>query len=227
VATGRLDNRLEFYRLNSHRIPCIAGAVVPEPVFTRGDYENDILQASYRAIASLDPEGILQDEFLNSRGAIARFGRGSIEIRVLDIQECPAADLAIVELVDATLRALTDGFWLGQAAQRSWPVAPLAELFISCLNTAENTPIPSAGYRALFGHAGDDLTAGELWQHLAQDLEKAGRLAPNPARDVLLSKGTLASRILAALPAKPRREDILALYSRLANHLDAGTMFHG
>jgi len=38
---------------------------------------------------------VLQNEWLNSRGAIARFERDTIEIRVLDSQETPAAELAI------------------------------------------------------------------------------------------------------------------------------------
>ena len=43
----------------------------------------------YRAIDPLDTEGILQEEWLNSRAAIARFDRGAIEIRCMDTQECP------------------------------------------------------------------------------------------------------------------------------------------
>ncbi|HAL85576.1 MAG TPA: hypothetical protein DCM31_01010, partial [Deferribacteraceae bacterium] len=36
----------------------------------------------YRDIAPYDPECILQEEWLNSRGAIARFDRKAIEIRL-------------------------------------------------------------------------------------------------------------------------------------------------
>ena len=48
------------------------------------------------------PTGILQFEWLNSHGAIARFDRQTIEIRVLDAQEHPGADLAIAQLVVAS-----------------------------------------------------------------------------------------------------------------------------
>ena len=54
-------------------------------------------------IAPYDPAGVLQHEFLNSRGAIARFDRSAIEIRVLDVQECPQADTAIAALMAAVL----------------------------------------------------------------------------------------------------------------------------
>ncbi|MBC7792496.1 MAG: glutamate--cysteine ligase, partial [Clostridia bacterium] len=96
-----LDQRLAVYRTNSKRIPSVCGRVVPEPVYTRADYEERLLSRIYADIAPLDQDGILQDEFLNARGAIARFGRGSIEIRVLDTQECPKADMAIIALTVA------------------------------------------------------------------------------------------------------------------------------
>ena len=101
---GRLtdfaDTRLEIYRHNARRLPIVSGRVIPEPVFTRAEYERAARQP-LRAIAPLDPDGILQEEWLNARGAIARFDRGAIEIRVLDVQEHPAADLAIAWAVRA------------------------------------------------------------------------------------------------------------------------------
>ena len=45
-----------------------------------------------------DTKKILDHHFLNSRGAIARFDRNAIEIRLVDIQECPKADIAICVL---------------------------------------------------------------------------------------------------------------------------------
>ena len=70
--TGQLDSRLETYRLNSRKIPSIAGRVIPERAFTQAEYDAMIFEPMFRDIAPHDPEGILQDEFLNARGAIAR-----------------------------------------------------------------------------------------------------------------------------------------------------------
>ncbi len=108
---GPLDCRLEVYRKNSAKIPSITGQVVPEPVYTEADYEREIYQRMYRDIAPEDPEGILQHIWLNARGAIARFDRGAIEIRVLDIQECPAADIAIGSLMVSVLQSLCSERW--------------------------------------------------------------------------------------------------------------------
>ena len=92
---GSLDARLEVYRTNTQRIPSVAGRIIPEQAFDRAAYTRIIFDPMYAQIAPHDPSGVLRDEFLNARGAIARFSRGAIEIRVIDVQECPAADLAI------------------------------------------------------------------------------------------------------------------------------------
>ena len=105
--TGVLDARLDAYRENSRRIPSITGHVVPEAVFTEADYRDSILARLYSDIAPHDPQAILQHEWLNARGAIARFERNTIEVRVLDVQECPAADVAICGLATAALRRLS------------------------------------------------------------------------------------------------------------------------
>lgn len=118
TATGLLDNRLYYYARNQARIPSISGNVIPECVYTERQYHDLILKRIWTDIAPFDPEGILREEFLNSRGAIARFGRGTIEIRVLDIQECPAADLAIIEAATALIRSLVEEEFLSYSEQK-------------------------------------------------------------------------------------------------------------
>ena len=86
---GYLDGRIETYRHNQEKIPSITGKVIPEAVFTYKDYEEQIFNRVKTDIAPYDPEHLLNHFFLNSRGAIARFDRGAVEIRLVDIQECP------------------------------------------------------------------------------------------------------------------------------------------
>ncbi|MCA9056915.1 MAG: hypothetical protein KDA85_00390, partial [Planctomycetaceae bacterium] len=127
---GLMDNRLDVYRSNAAKIPEVAGRVIPEPVYTEDQYRSEILEKLYTAIAPHDPEGILQDEFLNARGAIARFDRGSIEIRVTDIQECPAADLGVVQATVAVLKALVEERWSRWDDQAAMPTERLATLLL-------------------------------------------------------------------------------------------------
>jgi carboxylate-amine ligase len=168
--TGQLDNRLDVYRTNARRVPFCTGLVIPEPVFTKADYQRQILERMYADIGPLDPEGVLQHEFLNSRGAIARFERNSIEIRVLDVQECPAADLAICQAITSVLRALVAQRWTDLKTQQAFPTEPLADLFIEASRAADQAVIRDRAYLDLFGFPDDSCTMRELWHHLVQSL---------------------------------------------------------
>ncbi|MFO0724297.1 MAG: glutamate-cysteine ligase family protein [Myxococcota bacterium] len=201
--TGLLDNRLSYYRMNSRRIPSATGKVIPEQVFTPDDYQQRILERIYADTAPLDPEGVLAHEFANARGAIARFDRGAIEIRVIDVQECPAADLAIAELVVAVVRALVEEKLSPAAVQRAFEVAPLHTHFISTMVEGESAIIADREYLAALGlprstHA---IRAQELWQHLAE----VTACPRSPALELILSQGSLSSRILRAVGGEASR----------------------
>ncbi|MES2662214.1 MAG: glutamate-cysteine ligase family protein [Pseudomonadota bacterium] len=92
--TEVLDRRLHFYEKNQARIPQISGKVIPEPISSEAEY-HALLESLYTAISPFDPERILQEEWLNSRGAIVRFDRNAIEIRVMDTQENPIQDVTL------------------------------------------------------------------------------------------------------------------------------------
>ena len=66
---------------------------------------------SSRSIATSSrtiPSGVLRHEWVNARGAIARFDRMAIEIRVLDVQETPLMDVAYAALIVDVLKFLCD-----------------------------------------------------------------------------------------------------------------------
>ncbi len=104
--TGWLDSRLKVYLHNQERLPVLTGRLIPEAVCSEAEYEERIFRPIMAAIAPFDPEGIMDKYFLNARGAIARFDRGAIEIRILDVQECPLADCSIAGLIVEILRGL-------------------------------------------------------------------------------------------------------------------------
>lgn len=194
--TGRMDQRLHVYRTNSSRIPAVAGKVIPERAFTEAEYHQQIFQPLFREIAPHDPDGILQDEFLNARGAIARFGRGSIEIRVIDIQECPAADLAVLELTTAVLKALTEERWCRLEDLQSMEVEPLHALLLQAIEKADQAVISDSRFLQLFGYsAGSFCTMNELWRSLFESLCPEMEPETHRALDVILEHGPLARRI--------------------------------
>lgn len=223
-ASGQLDTRLEYYRCNQQRVPSISGMVIPEPAYTRKDYEEMILSRSYRDIAPHDPDGILQFEWLNSRGAIARFDRSAMEIRLLDIQECPMADLAVAAAIVAVLRALVAERWQPFSRQAAFGVEPLAELFIAVIRDGDRTVIADRNFLGLFGLEEEKMTAGELWQALA-----AQTMTPDdpyrPALEVILRQGPLGRRILRAVGSGFSHGKLQEVYARLCSCLAAGEMF--
>ena len=106
VETGFVDSRLEHYRFNQQKIPCIAGRIIPEEVASKADYQLTIYNPIAQAIKPYDNQGLLKQHFLNSRGAIARFDRNTIEIRILDLQEAPLVDLALAKFIFEVIRYL-------------------------------------------------------------------------------------------------------------------------
>jgi len=227
--TGLLDSRMGFYGKNSARVSSVAGLVVPEPIFDEASYRRDIFERMYRDMAPLDPEGILCDEFLNARGAIARFDRGAIEIRVLDTQECPAADVAVAGLIRSALMALAEGRIGDIGRRRDMDTARLAGLLGTVVRDADTAVIDDADYLAALGLPGRTISAGDAWRALHEaawpDMER------DPLWDAplgtILTRGCLARRILAALHGDVSRPNLAAVYRRLADCLEAGEVFDG
>lgn len=226
--SGLLDTRLQVYRDNQKRIPLITGRVIPEAVFSRAAYRQGILLPLYQAIAGYDQDGVLQEEWLNSRGAIARFERDTIEIRILDVQEAPLADLAIAAAVTAVLRALVRQRWQTLPGQQAWPVEPLAVILDTTIRDAERAIIDDPNYLAMFGFKAPRATAGDLWRHLILTLaaEQPEELRTFlPQLEVILERGPLARRILQALGPRPTLEKLAGVYRTLCDCLAEGRMF--
>jgi gamma-glutamyl:cysteine ligase YbdK (ATP-grasp superfamily) len=223
-----LDYRMEVYRTNSQKIPSLTGNVIPEPVFTAADYDTQIFQPMYRDIKPYDPDAILQDEWLNSRGAIARFDRSAIEIRILDVQECPLADLAVASLIINTLKALADGLWSDPAHLRKWRTDTLADILFETVKTAEHNTISNGDYVNIFGlRAKGEMTTGDLWCHILQEMQSH---YPLPAvflgpLHIIMQQGTLASRIVRQLNNDVSRPALKSVYGRLCDCLAQGVMF--
>lgn len=224
--TGRHDSRLAFYMDNQRRIPSIIGTVIPERVFTEADYQREILQKIYKDIAPQDPDEILQDEWLNSRAAIARFQRNAIEIRVLDIQEAPVADFAIIALTVSLVKSLVDEKWIGLAEQKKADENELRVVFKEASEQGLRYVLRDKYLLRVFGEA-QPLTMQSLWTKILHHLAKEDYEVKNfiSQAEILLSKGDLASRLINNLGRSPTREAIQTEYQKLASCLIKGTFY--
>jgi carboxylate-amine ligase len=227
-ATGLMDNRLEVYRTNARKLPSMTGRVVPEAVFTESDYDRQIFQRIFADLQPLDPEGVLRHEWANARGAIARFSRGSIEIRVLDVQECPRADLAMVALIVQTLKDVVRERWLPLDKQKQWSVDRLEPIFLECVKHADEAVITDTDYLKAWGYTGPvdrPATARDLWRHIEAAASDHLTPAERECLNVILNEGTLARRLTKALGPNPDRAAMQGVYDRLAHCLSDGKMF--
>ncbi|MEZ6016314.1 MAG: glutamate-cysteine ligase family protein [Planctomycetota bacterium] len=228
--TGVLDNRLDVYCTHQSRIPEAMGLVVPEVLRSRAEYEQRIFEPLRTAAARLDPDGLLKHEFLNARGAIARFQRGAIEIRVLDVQETPRADLAIALAVTAVVRALAEERWVPIARLHELSTESLAWELQRVYRDGDQARVEHAGLLAALGRSGP-LTAGDLWRQLVAELRGAPQADRGdweelgPTVDEVLRRGPLARRLITALGEAPDARRIHAVWLRLADCLARGELF--
>mgnify|MGYP004456906117 FL=1 len=223
--TGFKDARIETYRHNQEKIPSITGKIIPEAVFTEADYNRFIFERIEKDIAPFDKEKLLNHFFLNSRGAIARFDRGAIEIRLVDIQECPKADVAIAELEVAILKALAGGTFASQAAQRAFDTDRLVRILFATVKGAEDAIIDDADYLRLFGIEATSIRASDLLKEIFAKVRRSISKKSGDVLEQILERGTLASALFKSLGETPSREDFVREYAKLARSLAENTLY--
>jgi hypothetical protein len=224
-----MDTRLAVYRTNARRIPSVTGRVIPESVFTRADYEQ-LLAGIYRDLAPHDPKGVLQHEWINARGCIARFDRMALEIRLLDVQECPRMDLAIAVAVVATVQALVQERWTSVDEQKKWNEQDLERVLLSTIANADEAIIEDERFLRSFGlNDRGPLRAADLWAHLIET-EVASRPEHEPvlpSLQTVLDRGCLARRLIRAAGPDTTPSRLETVYRRLADCLARGDSFAG
>lgn len=224
---GHMDGRVAAYRVNARRVPSVTGHVVPEPATGRAQYERDVLGRIYSDLAPYDPEGVLRHEWVNARGAIARFGRGSIEVRLIDAQESSKADLAVAAAVHAAVRWLTLDPPQAPEAMDAVSTEELAAILDRTVRSGDRATVPGPGYLELFGVRRGADSAGGLWAHIidASLARGSGTGEWSETLDTILEQGCLARRILESVgqdapPARMRAE-----YERLCACLAEATVY--
>lgn len=222
--TGYKDARMHVYKTNQKEIPQMTGKVIPEQVFSRQNYFDTIFKPINEAIKPHDLENILDHHFLNSRGAIARFDRNAIEIRVIDIQECPTADVAIAVFLIEVLKVLVSEELVSLEDQKKWHENELFEIFDRVIKDAEETRVTNSAYLALFD-LHEPVSVKEIWKKLYLRVKE--NIAPHyrEAIHTILEHGSLSTRILQALGPEPSPDKIKETYRELGSCLQENRMF--
>ena len=223
--TGFKDTRLFYYGNNQKKIPSISGFVVPEFIDDRKHYHEKILNPMYQAVEPVDPQGILQHEWLNSRGAIARFDRDAIEIRIVDTQECALADIACVFAITAVLQFLVHHTHDYQ--NKPLETKYLKLIYDSVIRDGLSASLEAEkAYTQAFGLKSKSFkTARHFWGAL---LEKVTEDMPFEYQKVLeqvLIQGNLAERLLSVTRNDTRAETLKPVYAKLCECLDNNYLF--
>ncbi|MCX7550618.1 glutamate-cysteine ligase family protein [Xanthomarina sp. F2636L] len=222
--TGFKDARLEYYKTNQKEIPELTGLVIPERVFSKVDYYATIFEPIKKAIKPHDTKKILDHHFLNSRGAIARFDRNAIEIRLVDIQECPKADIAICVLIIEVLKLLVYKKLATLPEQKKWPKEELYEVFNPIIKDAESYTISNLAYLNLFQIA-EPISVKNLWKHLYALAKENIHKSHHETLETVLNEGTLSTRILKAVAEDYSEANIKKVYTNLAECLQENKLF--
>jgi carboxylate-amine ligase len=200
VYGGRLGphvcNRLAFYKTNQKRFPRITGEVVPEFMTSYAQYKREVLEPIYKDLGKVPGGERLRHEWINSRGAIMRFNRRAIEIRVLDSQECPKMDIAIAVFVRAALKAM-----LGMMQQGGLPLPRrrmLIEDFNRVIRGGSRAEVQASHLRPWLGLIRRPPTARQILLGLLRQAEpeiSQGELNYYPLVEHRIITGNLSERI--------------------------------
>jgi glutathione synthase/RimK-type ligase-like ATP-grasp enzyme/gamma-glutamyl:cysteine ligase YbdK (ATP-grasp superfamily) len=213
------DARLAWILQHQSRIPATCGRIIPEIVDSYGAYRREILQPMYAALDAFPHSEPIRQEFLNSRGAVLRFARKALEVRVLDTQECVRMDVAITVFVRAALRALTDEVLAGRIEVPAHHV--LVADFEACIRDGSRATVMAPHLSG---------GPGPVRQVLSSLLERAQRCVSTGEADYLrlvediVAQGTLSERIRARLEPfagsdNAFRDALRGVYSELADCL--------
>jgi glutamate---cysteine ligase / carboxylate-amine ligase len=228
------DSRLGWIIQHQARIPESCGVIVPEYVTGSSDYRRRVLGSMYRALDGLPDAGALRHEFFNARGAVIKFSRKALEIRVLDTQECVKLDVAVAVFVRSALRFLARRVGAGRLPLPDH--ALLVADFHSTIRDGSEARVHAPYLRDTVErdrHGRAPVRA--VLRRLLEHARRAVRRDDAPYLDMvarMIETGTLSERIRARLAPYQGREEQFTeaarrVYIELADALDANEPWPG
>jgi carboxylate-amine ligase len=216
-----LDMRLKGYLEHQKAVPELLGPTIPEVTHSRAEYMTRILSPIAAAFEPHDPTGIMDPFFLNARGAIARFDRGAIEIRLADIQECPLADMSIMCFLVEVLRGLVAEDWSSIAAQEGCDESYLYDILLRTIRDGEMAILPDGPLASLFGvsYTGKNHYVKDLLSDIFSAIRWRLDDVTQDVIDYILMSGTLARRMMKVLDGDYSVDSLRRLESHLISCL--------
>ena len=227
--TGVLDKRMVYYGQNQKVIPSIVGKIIPERVNSKRQYHKLIYDKIENDVKPYNSNGILNPVWVNSRGAIARFDRGSLEIRITDIQECPMADLAIATVIIHLLKMLVKEKLSSYDHQYQQETDYLASVLQGTIVRGGDYRIDNKSYLQSLGIDEDEeMTINEVWKAILCKVieEYPDAMAPWVSTlDLMLTEGNLSQRILEVTNDIYTTNNLKMIYQELSENLVNNQLF--
>lgn len=222
---SHLSSRLAFYLENQRRIPSIIGSVIPEKAWSKSEYEKLILKPMYKDIAPLDTENVLQYEWLNSRAAIPKFERDSMEIRLCDTNENSFVDLSIAIFWTKVLKTLINEEWISLAEQKNFSEIDLKNILVSNVKLGQSSIITDSNYLDLW-ELDQDSSSKEILIQIFESLKyEKNEVQYQKPIEYILNHGTLSERILKAVNNNLSKAKLVEVYQRLSKCLNEVKFF--
>lgn len=225
--TGFIDSRLDVYLKNQNKIPFITNKVIPEIVSSKLEYQQKILNKIYEKIKPYDDKNILHDEWLNSRGAIARFQRNTIEIRIIDNQETPVMDFAVLSFIVHLLKYIINKYENNIKIIKYVPKSVLYSVFIESVKKGSNAVITDRSYLNIFGINKEKCLVIELLNKIFEKLYNYFNEIKYYENElnVILNEGNLSERIIKNINNELSYDNIMNIYKKLCYCLNEGIIF--
>jgi len=214
-----VDNRLYFYLVNQAEVPSITGDIIPEYVGSFEEYEKTTIRRYSEDLAKVNaPRCLLNKEWLNSRGAVIRFDRRAVEIRIMDEQECVKSDVALSCFIRAALRGILQ-------REEGFEYQP-HDVLVNNLRA-----VIRDGLDALVQHP-KGTTARQVCLHLHRIAEKNASSEEKKYLGIIkrrIEEGNLSDLILKEVTKRVLRTDlgeaIFTVYSSLASSLERNRVY--
>lgn len=221
--TGMQDTRLDFYGTNQQRIPSISGAIIPDFISSQAEYQQKILTPMYRDISSLDPQGILQHEWLNSRAAIPKFDYNAIEIRIIDTQECVDADIAIARAILAILKNWQQSHYY---LDNPCDTMRLKNLYDKTRVDGLSVNPDDRELHKQWRLPKQAKTCRDVWSQLIEQASSDIDEPSQKALETILAQGNLSERLLKACKNDHSQASLMRVYRQLGDCLLSNRQFH-
>lgn len=220
-----VDNRVSHLLTHQVKIPESQGELVPEFTTSLKAYRRDVLGVMYQAVDRLPDAGPIRREYLNARGAVFKFSRESLEVRIVDMQECVHADVALAAFVRWALADLSRQLLAGELA------LPDHALLVADLHATAERGSAARVHAPFLDLAERDAEGQAPVQAALAALLAGARRCASPAEvpyldlvERIRAAGSLSERIAAALRPYEADEDAFTeaarrLYIELADCL--------